>query len=55
MFDENEDGLDEDTKEAIRELGPAKRAGLRRWFNDDPHYRDLVAFIDFLDGKPSDV
>ncbi len=55
MFDTDEEGLDDDLMERLRELGPAKRAGLRRWFNDDPHYRDLIAFIDSLDGKPSDV
>jgi hypothetical protein len=46
------EALDEETKEALREMGPNKRATLRRWFADSKHYREFIAYIDALDGRP---
>lgn len=46
------DGLDEETKEALLEMGPKKRATLRKWFDGSPHFREFITFIDALDGRP---
>jgi len=42
--------LSEETKEILREMGPVNRAPMRRWFAASPHFREFVAYIDFLDG-----
>ena len=44
----NVENLDKDTKDAIRALAPDRRAALREWFADSPHYADLTAFLDSL-------
>ena len=46
--------LDEDIKKDLREMTPKGRATLREWFVDSPHYKELVQYIDQLDGKHSD-
>ena len=43
--------LDEETKDAVRALAPEKRAALRDWFADSPHYTELVEFLNTLDRK----
>ena len=40
------EALDEETKEAIRAMAPERRAKLREWFDDSPHYREVIEFID---------
>ena len=42
------DALDEQTKDALRALAPDRRAALREWFADSPHYREMMAFLDSL-------
>ena len=40
--------LDEETKEAIRAMAPERRTKLRDWFDDSPHYREVIEYIDSL-------
>lgn len=47
--------MDEEMKRELREMSPNGRATLRAWFDGNPHYHDLIAYIDRLDGKRSDA
>jgi hypothetical protein len=47
----NVENLDEDTKDAIRALAPERRAALREWFADSPHYADFIALIDRINAE----
>ena len=43
--------LNDMAKDALRALSPAARRGLCDWFDGDPHYRELLAFLRALEAQ----
>lgn len=43
--------LDEEAKAIIRDMTDNGRAVLRKWFADEPHYYELIEYLDTLKGK----
>jgi hypothetical protein len=46
------DELDADQQRRVRAMTPEQRATVRKWFEESPHYRGLIEFMDTLETEP---